>query len=1160
MDNADRVLHRPQGSDSSKSLSTSFCKEARSARKLYLQQKREGISSSSSNVVRIPSNDPLEGNVRSFKIFEDLNINSTDIGYYTLDKDREMMSEVAELVINQPISSSCTLAKQARSARKSILQKKRIGHEPLRVPFRDITSSINNQDHMFSSNITQVSSQLFDETISKDARSSQKYILQHKRKAHSGSSNLPTNLETNASLSTLCGMSSNDEICCINKTTQDHNLTNITNVDISPNKEKIQLRKRVKHDKSTINALRRMIKFDNKACSLDGGNIYNVDISEESHMNLNDVQTITLSNDEYLDLGDPIYNCEYCGAYMWYEERSEKSKNPLYPKFSQCCSKGKIQLPLLKEPPLLLRNLLNGVDPRSKNYINNIRAYNMMFSFTSMGGKVDTSVNKGRGPYVFKIQGANYHRIGSLLPQSGSYPKFSQLYIYDTDNEVTNRINALSRCESKSAGIRMDVVNDLKSMLDAYNPLATSFRMARDRLRENDNLDMRMKLIGTREYNRRMCNLPTAPEVAALIVGDIDDQMDVRDIVESRVGFLKRISELHPSYLPLQYPLLFPYGEDGYMIDIPHRDNDGSCPRTRITVTMREFWAFRTHERDGEAKTIFQSKRLFQQLLVDGYTMVESHRIMFIRNNQKLLRYDNYKNLADAVLRGNAPTTSIGKHFVIPTSFTGGPRYMIQNHQDAMAICKWYGFPDLFITITCNPKWPEISRYLSSVNSNPEDRPDIVCRVFKMKLDVLIKDLKDHGLLGKTQAVIYTVEFQKRGLPHAHILLFLHRDNKIPSPNDVDRIISAEIPSNTDNQKLYEAVKSFMIHGPCGTYNKDSPCMLDGKCTKKFPKKLLNSTTVDDEGYPMYMRRNNENKVVKNGIELDNRFVVPYNDTLLLRYQAHINVEWCNQYKSIKYLFKYINKGSDRVTAKILERDQDNIEANGVDEVKNFYNCRYISPCEAIWRINSFDIHYRTPSVQRLSYHLPGERSIIFEDDDDIQDVINKQGQKRSMFEAWMHCNANYEEARNLTYAEFPTKFVWKPKDRIWLPRKRGIAIGRPYYVPPGAGELYYMSLLLHHKKGPRSHAEIRTIGTIEFPAFKEACYSMGLLDDDKEYIDGIKEASFWGSPHYIRNLFAVLLLANNISRPEYVWENTWQLLGDDILHRQRTLLGISVE
>ncbi|KAL6585413.1 hypothetical protein OROMI_002057 [Orobanche minor] len=100
------------------------------------------------------------------------------------------------------------------------------------------------------------------------------------------------------------------------------------------------------------------------------------------------------------------------------------------------------------------------------------------------------------------------------------------------------------------------------------------------------------------------------------------------------------------------------------------------------------------------------------------------------------------------------------------------------------------------------------------------------------------------------------------------------------------------------------------------------------------------------------------------------------------------------------------------------------------------------------------------------------------------------------------------------------------------------------------------MSLLLHHKKGPKSRAKIRTIGTVEFPTFKEACYSMGLLDDDKEYIDGIKDASFLGSAHYIRNLFAVSLLANNISRPEYMWENTWQFLGDDILHRQHLQLS----
>ena len=66
-----------------------------------------------------------------------------------------------------------------------------------------------------------------------------------------------------------------------------------------------------------------------------------------------------------------------------------------------------------------------------------------MFSFTSMGGEVDYSVNRGRGPFVFRIGGENYHSIGSLLPNDGSTPKFSQLYIYDTDNEISNRQSAL---------------------------------------------------------------------------------------------------------------------------------------------------------------------------------------------------------------------------------------------------------------------------------------------------------------------------------------------------------------------------------------------------------------------------------------------------------------------------------------------------------------------------------------------------------------------------------------------------------------------------------------------------------------------------------------------------------------------------------------------
>lgn len=131
--------------------------------------------------------------------------------------------------------------------------------------------------------------------------------------------------------------------------------------------------------------------------------------------------------------------------------------------------------------------------------------------------------------------------------------------------------------------------------------------------------------------------------------------------------------------------------------------------------------------------------------------MIESERLCYIRNNQVKLRADKVCDIQSAVERGATEPSSTGKR-IIPSSFTGGPRYMIQNFQDAMAICKHYSYPDLFITITCNPKWPEISRLLNARGLDSVDRPDILCRVFKMKLDRIVKDFKEDQLFGKIDA------------------------------------------------------------------------------------------------------------------------------------------------------------------------------------------------------------------------------------------------------------------------------------------------------------------------------------------------------------------------------------------------------------------------
>ena len=147
---------------------------------------------------------------------------------------------------------------------------------------------------------------------------------------------------------------------------------------------------------------------------------------------------------EYYDLGDPSFECTECHALVWEPEARKGNSNPTNKAYTICCGKGKVFLEQPARAPQPLHDLFFNDDAKSKNFKKNIRTYNSMFSFTSMGGKVDDKINRqGRAPYVFRLHGETYHSIGSLLPESGATPKFAQLYIYDTENEDANRAKAL---------------------------------------------------------------------------------------------------------------------------------------------------------------------------------------------------------------------------------------------------------------------------------------------------------------------------------------------------------------------------------------------------------------------------------------------------------------------------------------------------------------------------------------------------------------------------------------------------------------------------------------------------------------------------------------------------------------------------------------------
>nr|GEV13893.1 hypothetical protein [Tanacetum cinerariifolium] len=260
-----------------------------------------------------------------------------------------------------------------------------------------------------------------------------------------------------------------------------------------------------------------------------------------------------------------------------------------------------------------------------------------------MGAKQDTSINVRRGPYCYRLHGENYHLVGSLLPQDGKPPKFAQLCIFDTNNEIENRIKAV-----RNKKLDYQLTKEIRDLLDSISPLVKDFCIAGERIRSSDDKKFKLKLIRTRTRDGRDYNLPTASKVASLIVGDFDATGNKKDIIlRCQDEDWKRISELHPQYLAMPYPLFFLYTEDGYRTDIFY---DGVTYYNQANkgtrVTMKLYFAYGIQERKNEYSMMLNEGRLFQQFVVDAYTMIKSERVSFNRKNDKELRSETYSKLA----------------------------------------------------------------------------------------------------------------------------------------------------------------------------------------------------------------------------------------------------------------------------------------------------------------------------------------------------------------------------------------------------------------------------------------------------------------------------------------------------------------------------------
>ena len=443
---------------------------------------------------------------------------------------------------------------------------------------------------------------------------------------------------------------------------------------------------------------------------------------------------------------------------------------------------------------------------------------------------------------TFKIQGKLYHRIGSLLPDNGNDPKFGQLYFYDTDYELENRVKRMQNLDEV-------IISQLLKCLHECNSYVRSFKAAVEL-----NSDATFDLLLTANRNRkpkdahcRQYNLPTDSEVAAIVPDfELENNLDV--IIHCRGGGLKRINPAHRSYDPLFYVILFPYGDDGYEVGLKQQNNR--------TLSPSDYYSFRLQVRSPESTLIMSSRRLMQQYAVDSWAKIEGSRLTWAKQHQSTFRAEKYQGLLDAIEAGDE--NNAGRKIILPPSIYGSPRFYNEQFQNSMCIVRHYGKPDYFITFTTNPNWSEI-RSLLNPGEEPRDRPDLCARVFKAKFDALMDDILKKDVLGSVLAHSATIEWQKRGLTHVHILLIMEHESKPRSHLDINKVISAELPDHNVNPKLFEVVVESMVHGPCGSLNPLSPCMNESvtgrTCTKGYPKAFRDETLFREDGIPEYRRR-----------------------------------------------------------------------------------------------------------------------------------------------------------------------------------------------------------------------------------------------------------------------------------------------------------------
>ena len=825
------------------------------------------------------------------------------------------------------------------------------------------------------------------------------------------------------------------------------------------------------------------------------------------------------------------HRCKYCGILLLTGEDG-----------GFCCGPHGNRLhvaPPLPPLPSELETLAQ--DSRISHASNTL---NLIFSFASLESTGKIAQFDGP-PGFFALDGRIYHRIRPNHPDSAVH-----WLLYDGfARENPPR-------PEKARTLPPDFLDRMRTTLLRCNPFVRQLRML-------GQLDPAV----CPQAHIVLADSPESPEIAAILRYSNTSRSDVqpRRLIISRLNnvnsSLPVVSRL---WEPLVYPLFFPQGTLGWGLSrVDSAAEDLELPPTAQArdAESTQIWYYRIRLLHDVRFAIFG--RLTNEYVVDMFSRNLEARMCYIRSNQRKIQEE------DALQMG-VDSIEPNDNIYLPASFLGSNRWASEQIADSLAIAATFGPPTFFVTFTCNTSWPEITSQLRP-GQTFHDIPVVVCRVFKRKLALFERTLRSmFPNAGPVLYLIHSIEFQKRGAPHAHILIKYTRD--CTTPEAIDSVISAELPLDPSDANLVHS--SGLIHN-CGPY-----C---GTCRFHYPHPLQSSTTIDNTGRVHYRRRR----------EADAR-VVPHCLPLVRQFRCHINFEVANTSHMFQYLFKYIHKGSRSF---FLERPLSHphptgpdhtkfnifahgAERNRVDEITDYWDGRYLSAPEATWRILGFHLTKKDPAVSALPIHLPSTAHHHRQ----YSRSSNRNLQSLSLLEHYFHRPSGFFPSHDgslrpfasLTYSEYFTLFrlapatssgnapSWNERDvdhtpmRVIMRQHTHSHVARLHPARPSEGERFYLRTILQHKP-VASFSDALIVDGVHHSCYQDAANALGLFASMNEGELAIHEAiSSLVTPHQLRVLFVHLLVNDCISSPRAIWDSYAESLAQDFVlqHNNSPNLG----